>query len=100
MLRRDFLSTAVAGLATVPLLADTEKKPLFQISLAEWSFHRALFAKKMTNLDFPVVAKKDYGIDAVEYVNQFFEDKATDAKYLAELKNRCSDNGVKSVLIM
>ena len=54
----------------------------------------------MTNLDFPVVAKKDYGIDAVEYVNQFFEDKATDAKYLAELKNRCSDNGVKSVLIM
>ena len=54
----------------------------------------------MTNLDFPVVAKKDYAIDAVEYVNQFFKDKATDAKYLAELKKRCSDNGVKSVLIM
>src|SRR3569623_264475 len=100
MLRREFLSTAVAGLAASAVGADTAKKPLFQISLAEWSFHRALFAKKMTNLDFPVVAKKDFGIDAVEYVNQFFKDKAKDAKYLAELKKRCADNGVTSVLIM
>jgi L-ribulose-5-phosphate 3-epimerase len=100
MLRREFLSTAVAGLAASAVVADTAKKPLFKISLAEWSFHRALFAKKMTNLDFPVVAKKDYGIDAVEYVNQFFKDKAKDAKYLAELKQRCADNGVTSVLIM
>jgi len=46
------------------------------------------------------VAKKDYGISAVEYVNQFFKDKARDEKYLAELKKRCEDNGVKSVLIM
>ena len=101
--RRDFLSAslaAVGGLAAARAVAAAEKKPLFQISLAEWSLHRALFAKKMTNLDFPVVAKKDYGIDAVEYVNQFFKDKATDEKYLAELKKRCSDNGVKSVLIM
>ena len=30
------------------------------------------------NLDFPVVAKNDFGIDAVEYVNQFFKDKAKD----------------------
>jgi L-ribulose-5-phosphate 3-epimerase len=100
MLRREFLSTAVAGLAASAALADAAKKPLFKISLAEWSFHRALFAKKMTNLDFPVVAKKDYGIDAVEYVNQSFKDKAKDAKYLAELKKRCADNGVTSVLIM
>ena len=54
----------------------TGKRLFFDISLAEWSFHRALFAGKMTNLDFPVVAKKDYGIAAVEYVNQFFMDKA------------------------
>jgi L-ribulose-5-phosphate 3-epimerase len=100
--RRDFLA-ATAGLAATSLLAaDAESKPLFKISLAEWSLHRALFAKnaKITNLDFPAVAKKDYGIDAVEYVNQFFKTKARDEKYLKDLKKRCADNGVTSVLIM
>ncbi|MBY0229208.1 MAG: sugar phosphate isomerase/epimerase, partial [Gemmataceae bacterium] len=37
---------------------------------------------------------------AVEYVNQFFKDKAKDAKYLAELGKVCDGEGVKSVLIM
>lgn len=78
----------------------TGKRLFFDISLAEWSLHRALFGGQMTNLDFPLVAKKDYGITAVEYVNQFFKDKARDKNYLAELKMRCDDNGVRSVLIM
>ena len=54
----------------------------------------------MTNLDFPVMAKKDFGIDAVEYVNIFFKDKAEDAAYLSQLNTICSDNGVSNVLIM
>jgi len=62
--------------------------------------HNTLFANKMTNLDFPAKAKNDFGISAVEYVNQFFKDKAKDQAYLAELKKRCDDNGVTSVLIM
>jgi sugar phosphate isomerase/epimerase len=103
--RRDFLTGSLsaaaglglAGLATAAKPADT---PLFRISLAEWSFHRALFGKKMTNLDFPRLAKKEFGIEGVEYVNQFFKDKAKDKKYLAELKKRCDDLGVRSVLIM
>ncbi len=77
-----------------------EPKLFFKISLAEWSLHRALQANQMTNLDFPVKAKKDFNISAVEYVNQFFKDKATDTTYLKELKKRCDDNGVTSVLIM
>jgi sugar phosphate isomerase/epimerase len=72
----------------------------FKISLAEWSFHQALFSGKLSHLDFPAKAKNDFGIEAVEYVNQFFKDKATDKAYLADLKKRCSDNGVRSVLIM
>lgn len=72
----------------------------FKISLAEWSLHKALFADEMTNLDFPVMAKKDFGIDAVEYVNIFFKDKAEDAAYLSQLNTICSDNGVSNVLIM
>ena len=54
----------------------------------------------MTNLDFPRVAKQDFGIDAIEYVNQFFKDKANDKSYLKDLKDRCKSEGVKSVLIM
>ena len=54
----------------------------------------------MDNLDFPITAKRDYGIDCVEYVNVFFKDKAKDPAYLTELKKRCDDNGVKSGLIM
>ena len=53
----------------------------------------------MDNLDFAKEAKA-LGIKAVEYVNQFFKDKATDEKYLAEMKKRAKDNGVKSLLIM
>ena len=72
----------------------------FEISLAEWSFNKLLFANKMTNLDFPVIAKQQYGINIVEYVNQFFMDKAKDTNYLNELFNRCNDNGIKNHLIM
>ncbi len=72
----------------------------FKISLAEWSLHRNLFAKKITNLDFPGIAKNEFGIDAVEYVNQFFKDKAQDQAYLQELKTRCNDLDVTNVLIM
>jgi sugar phosphate isomerase/epimerase len=76
------------------------KELFFKISLAEWSLHKSLFDKKLTNLDFPAKAKNDFGISAVEYVNQFFKDKATDQAYLTDLKKRCDDNGVTSVLIM
>lgn len=72
----------------------------FKISLAEWSFHQALFAGKMDHLDFAVRAKNEFGITGVEYVNQFFKDKAKDKTYLGEMKKRCDDNGVRSVLIM
>jgi len=101
--RRGFLATS-AGLtlaAALPLRADDKpKKPLFLLSLAQWSLHRAFFAKKLDPLDFAVLAKKDYDIDAVEYVNQFYKGKAKDKEYAAQLKKRAEDNGVKSVLIM
>ncbi|HEX7446563.1 MAG TPA: sugar phosphate isomerase/epimerase family protein [Pirellulales bacterium] len=108
--RRQFLKTSAqwtAGLAAGGLLtravqaADTtDKKQPFKISIAEWSLHRALFDKKLDHLDFIKVAKQEYGIDAVEYVNQFFADKAKDKNYLTEMKNRAHDLGVTSVLIM
>ena len=105
--RRNFLkqfvelttSVSVAGLAGQQLFARS-KEPLFKISLAQWSLHRALFSKQLDHLDFAKVAKNDYAIYAVEYVNQFFKDKASDRRYLAEMKKRAADLGVESRLIM
>jgi sugar phosphate isomerase/epimerase len=105
--RRNFLGQSAMLAAEVGLISmageqlyAAEKEPLFRISLAQWSLHRTLFDKKLDNLDFAKTAKNDFGIEAVEYVNQFFKDKAQDQKYLAEMKKRASDLGVKNVLIM
>jgi L-ribulose-5-phosphate 3-epimerase len=73
---------------------------LFKISLAQWSLHRTLQAGKLDNLDFAKVTRQDYGIEAVEYVNQFFKDRATDAAYLAEMNKRAKDHGIYQHLIM
>ncbi len=75
-------------------------KMFFEISLAEWSLHKQLFAKEITNLDFPAIAKQKFDINVVEYVNQFFADKAHDTAYLNQLLQRCKDNGVTNHLIM
>ena len=75
------------------------EEPRFKISLAQWSFHKALQGKKMDHLDFPKKAT-EFGIYAVEYVNQFFKDKATDSAYLSEMNKRTGDLGVRQVLIM
>ncbi len=105
--RRRFLEQsmlAATGLSLAsyvdPRALPASVEPWFQISLAEWSFHKALFAGQMDHLDFAKVAKTDFGINAVEYVNQFFKDKATNQKYLSEMKQRCADLGVESRLIM
>lgn len=94
-------SAAAAGAMLVsPAIAGTlTPKPRYRISLAEWSFHKALFANEMTNLDFPRVTR-ELGLEGVEYVNQFFKDKAKDEKYLAELKKITKNEGVENVLIM
>ena len=75
-------------------------KPLYGISLAQWSLHKTLFAKKLDALDFAKATREEFGIDAVEYVNQFFKDKANDEAYLGQLNSRAADHGVKSLLIM
>jgi sugar phosphate isomerase/epimerase len=99
--RRDFLAAAAAVTAG-PLLSRLPAAPRvapFRISLAQWSFHKALKGGQMDNLDFAKAAA-DFGIGAIEYVNQFFMDKAKDAAYLAELNRRAKDHGIFQHLIM
>ena len=79
-----------------------DKQHPFEISLAEWSWHKRLFGEaepKMDHLDF-ITEAHALGIEAIEYVNIFFMNKAEDTKYLAEMKKRADDLGIKSVLIM
>lgn len=82
------------------LLFSQNRKFNFEISLAQYSLHRTLFGGELKTLDFPEKAKNEFGINAVEYVNQFFADKAEDSKYLAELKDRTDDLDVRNLLIM
>lgn len=103
--RRSFLRSSLAAASALPLarpaFAQEAEAPLpFKISLAGWSLHMAFFAGKLNHLDYPLIAKRDYGITGVEYVNQFWMNKATDQDYLKGLKQRADDNGVTSVLIM
>ena len=98
--RRTFLKGAatLTGMAMAPALAFAEK-PIFEISLAEWSINRLIFGGEMDHLDFAPEARRR-GIGAVEYVNQFFMDKAEDRAYLREMKTRADNEGVISLLIM
>jgi len=104
--RRQFLAATATGLAAAPAaraLAWSETPqpaPLFKISLAQWSLHKELGAKKLDHLDFARTAKRDFGLEAIEYVNTFFKDKARDAAYLKEMNARAAGEGVTQWLIM
>ena len=129
-LKKSAATLAGAGLlATLPGCANSTSTaiaaPDFKISLAQWSIHKHIFgggagrfdsqgARReayrtnlsnyligdLTNLDFPRVAREEFNLDAIEYVNTFFFDKARDEAYLSDLKMRCDDHGVQSLLIM
>jgi sugar phosphate isomerase/epimerase len=91
--------TALKSLAAAALtpLAAPAANTRFKISLAEWSIHKAIQSRKLTNLDFPKVAH-DFGIEGLEFVNQLWA--APTQGYLAGLKKRMKDHGCKGVLIM
>jgi len=102
----------------------TNKEPFFKISLAQWSLHNSFFGDILKSgdfakfgkmlmtdpdsllqghlkpIDFPTIAKKDFGVDAIELVNTFYFSKAKDTAYWKDYRNRCDGEGVKAVLIM
>ena len=117
-------STALPGWT---LAAQNTAVP-FQISLAQWSLNQQIFGRpfadvlgefgldglrtalrtnsskvlrgELTTLDFPTLAREEFGIDAVEYVNTLFFDRASDEEYLRMLRQRANNEGVRSLLIM
>lgn len=101
--RRQFINQ-LGLLTATTMLADSAfaaaPKPLFEISLAEFSLAGSLYSGKLKNMDFPAKAKNDFGINAIEYVSGFWNGKSQDQAYLNELKQRTADLGVRNVLIM
>lgn len=128
-IKRLALATGGSALMPIPfsLMKSDKNSPenelFFKISLAQWSLHRTyfgdsleggfenFFATLQSNPDdllrgsedplyFAKFSKEKFGIDAVEYVNTFYFDKAEDQGYLNEMKRIADGEGVKSVLIM
>ena len=108
--RRHFLKQSLLGSGALLLnqaFFAAGRDEGLKISLAEWSLHRAIKAGKLDHLDFPAMARKDFGIDAVEYVNGFFggsrmhfKEAAKNHVYLNQLLERSKDAGVVNHLLM
>ena len=101
MFRRKFIKNS---LLSIPFLSSgnlygNSSAPL-KIGLAQWSLNKSINSGKLDNLDFAKVAKEQFGIEVVEYVNQFFLNKAKNKSYLSELKQRSNGIGVRNLLIM
>ena len=106
MERRKFIESSIvlgaAGLVSPSLLKndlmeETKSPPRNDISIAQWALVEEIRAGKWTNLDFPRIAREDFGVNGIEFVNTLFEVPTED--YLKKLKQNAADHGVKMVLI-
>ena len=88
------------ALATTPLIAYGTQVKALKISLAQWSLHRSFRDGTLDSVNFASIAMEKYGIDAVEYVNGLYPDKASDEAFWNSMKKRSSDAGVKNLVLM
>lgn len=95
--RRLLAAGSMTGLAAF-LPSSKAADPKFRVSLAQWSLHRAIKSRLITNLDFPRVAREQFGIEGLEFVNQLWE--APTADYVFRLRQNMHSTGTKAVLIM
>ena len=109
--RRNFLTKSALSLAAASLAgrsafaahhkaghanhADT----WFDISLAQWSLNKDFWSGKRDKMRFAEITKRDFGVNAVEYVNQFYLE-GFNQSVTKELKKVSDGEGVKNVLIM
>ncbi len=74
--------------------------PWFDVSLAAYSLYRRFEAGKLSNEDFSAMAKEEFGIGAVEFLNSYFKDKAKEQAYLSALSSSSKKLGVDHLLTM
>jgi len=105
--RRNFLEKSLvagaAGMVTPSVIGSAFSKASPRlvkddISLAQWALVEEVNAGKWKTHDFAKVARNDFGLNGIEFVNTLFE--VTTVGYLNKLKKNADENGVKMVLIM
>lgn len=99
------MKKAVGGAALDPSIvaaghpSQTENRAIKDdISLAQWSLVDEVRAGKWRTTDFAKIAREDFGLNGIEYVNTLFE--VPTEEYLKALKKNAADHNVTSVLIM
>jgi len=105
--RRDFIKKAAIGAAGVSLatalpdylFAETNKDLFFKIAVSQFSFASQFWTQQLKALDFPAKAK-ELGITGLDYCSMFFADKAKDAQFLKDLKQRAADADSYNLRIM
>jgi len=68
------------------------------ISIAQWALVDEVKKGVWKTLDFPKIAREDFDINGIEFVNTLFE--VPTMSYLNQLKRNADDHGVSMVLIM
>ena len=107
MNRRNFLEQSAvlgAGGLLTPLVMKASEKIISSeqikddISLAQWALVDEVKSGKWKNLDFPRIAREDFGLNGIEFVNTLFETPTEG--YLKKLKQNAVSYNVTMVLIM
>src|SRR5947209_2669428 len=68
------------------------------ISLAQWALVDEFHSGRSTTLDFPRIAREDFGLNGIEFVNTLFE--LPTETYLKQLKENAAEYNVTMALIM
>jgi sugar phosphate isomerase/epimerase len=109
--RRNFLTKSALSLAAASLAGRSafaahhkaghanHADAWFDISLAQWSLNKDFWSGKRDKMRFAEITKRDFGVNAVEYVNQFYLE-GFNQSVTKELKKVSDGEGVKNVLIM
>lgn len=97
------LAASAAGLVTPSVMGNLnqQSKPFVRkddISLAQWALVQEIREGKWKTLDFPGIAREDFDINGIEFVNTLFE--VPTMNYLNQLKRNAENHGVEMVLIM
>lgn len=79
---------------------ETSEATDVKISLAQWSLHKSFQDGSRQAEDFASIAKNEFGLQAVEYVNSFYKEQATDRAFWQRMRAKADSLEVKSLLIM
>jgi len=97
--RRAFVASLAAAAAVRVTAAPVTARPTFKISLTQGALQRTILAGELDTLEFPRIARKQFGLAAVEYGSRFFKDGAKDVDFIADLAERARDEGVTNLLV-